>query len=50
MHSAKVVLPEPACPSKTIFFTCEVSNSGIAIKFRIEEKVYDFYKSSKLIR
>jgi hypothetical protein len=33
MHSARVVLPEPACPSKTIFFTCEVSNSGIAIKF-----------------
>jgi hypothetical protein len=39
MHSAKVVLPEPAWPSKTIFFTCEVSNSGMAICFRDEEIV-----------
>jgi hypothetical protein len=37
MHSANEVLPQPAWPSKTTFFTCEVSNSAIANNFKNEE-------------
>jgi len=36
-----VVLPEPAWPSKTIFFTCEVSNSAMARKFYVK----NFFRS-----
>jgi hypothetical protein len=36
MHSAKLVLPAPAWPSKTIFFTCDVSKSAMANYFKFE--------------
>jgi hypothetical protein len=39
MHSASVVLPEPACPSKAIFFTWVVSNSE-AIKGSLKVRQY----------
>src|SRR4051812_33174540 len=54
MHSANVVLPEPAWPSKTILFTCEVSNSGMAKNFKSDENMlfkflcYVLYSSAHL--
>src|SRR4026208_1220911 len=48
MHSANVVLPEPAWPSKTIFSTCEVSNSGIKSGLGIKDKlVFEFNGESQ---